>query len=127
MDNKTSRSSNIPNNTSDKSIPPCTLNPGSISNLITSKELVTQHITNIINRQHTSQQHVPYSTSSNDINQSNRYFRYPYTELLQWTLLTRRLDMAKFLVLAGEESVAKASVLISTIVFLIYSVNFYFQ
>ncbi|TNN20175.1 Transient receptor potential cation channel subfamily M member 7 isoform 2 [Schistosoma japonicum] len=109
VDSKTSRSNNLQNDgTTDKSIASCTLNPVSISNLLASKELVTQHLTNVINRQHATAQNVPYSTSFNDINQSNRYFRYPYTELLQWTLLTRRLNMAKFLVLAGEESIAKA-------------------
>uniref|UniRef100_A0A183AEY3 LSDAT_euk domain-containing protein n=1 Tax=Echinostoma caproni TaxID=27848 RepID=A0A183AEY3_9TREM len=46
----------------------------------------------------------------NGIPQSNRSsrFRYPYTELLQWALLTRRYEMARFMVLAGEESIAKA-------------------
>ncbi|VDO15571.1 unnamed protein product [Rodentolepis nana] len=35
-------------------------------------------------------------------------FRYPYTELLQWALLTCRLSLARFMVLSGEEAIAKA-------------------
>ncbi|KAL3318914.1 Transient receptor putative cation channel subfamily M member 3 [Cichlidogyrus casuarinus] len=35
-------------------------------------------------------------------------FRYPYTELLQWTLLAGRYELARYMVLSGEESIAKA-------------------
>ncbi|VDO14880.1 unnamed protein product [Rodentolepis nana] len=35
-------------------------------------------------------------------------FRYPYTELLQWALLTCRFSLARFMVLSGEEAIAKA-------------------
>lgn len=38
-------------------------------------------------------------------------FRYPYTELLQWTILTRRYDMAMYMVMSGEESIAKVGVI----------------
>ena len=36
-------------------------------------------------------------------------FRYPYTELLQWALLTCRFSLARFMVLSGEEAIAKVS------------------
>ncbi|VDQ09340.1 unnamed protein product [Trichobilharzia regenti] len=105
----------------------CTIHPSQINALITPKVPISQNTTNTftstttttntttsannITRQHSTSQHLPYTTSNsaNEINLSDRYFRYPYTELLQWTLLTRRLNMAKFLVLAGEESIAKVS------------------
>ncbi|EUB55340.1 Transient receptor potential cation channel subfamily M member [Echinococcus granulosus] len=35
-------------------------------------------------------------------------FRYPYTELLQWALLTSHFSLAQFMVLSGEEAIAKA-------------------
>ncbi|CDI97557.1 transient receptor potential cation channel [Echinococcus multilocularis] len=35
-------------------------------------------------------------------------FRHPYTELLQWALLTSHFSLAQFMVLPGEEAIAKA-------------------
>ncbi len=34
-------------------------------------------------------------------------FRYPYSELLQWALLTCRFSLAQYVVMSGEESIAK--------------------
>lgn len=39
--------------------------------------------------------------------ESHTCFRYPYTELLQWALLTCRFSLARFMVLSGEEAIAK--------------------
>ncbi|VDL92211.1 unnamed protein product, partial [Schistocephalus solidus] len=48
-------------------------------------------------------------TASTDVLLDRRTcFRYPYTELLQWALLTCRFSLARYIVLAGEESIAKA-------------------
>ncbi|KAL5968834.1 Transient receptor potential channel [Taenia solium] len=35
-------------------------------------------------------------------------FRYPYAELLQWTLLTFHFSLTRFMVLSGEEAIAKS-------------------
>ncbi|KAL3316004.1 Transient receptor putative cation channel subfamily M member 3 [Cichlidogyrus casuarinus] len=61
-----------------------------------------------------SESHIVVNTSSEEamnnehLSQQTELFRYPYTELLQWTLLAGRFELARYMVLSGEESIAKS-------------------
>lgn len=49
-------------------------------------------------------------TSASDGSQTEPDFRYPYSELMIWAVLTKRQDMAMCMWQHGEEAMAKALV-----------------